>query len=66
MKQRMLVMKIWITEYIDNVPGILIGPYIKADTMIQASRIAIEHGLFVIGEIQELRHEEIKRDRVVH
>jgi hypothetical protein len=59
-------MKIWITEYIDNVPGILIGPYIKADTMIQASRIAIEHGLFVIGEIQELQHEEIIKERTVH
>ena len=59
-------MKIWITEYIDNVPGILIGPYIKADKMVQDSRIAVEHGIFVIGEIQELEHEEIKKDRIVH
>ena len=59
-------MKIWITEYIDDVPGILIGPSIKADTMIQASRIAVEHGLFVIGEIQELQHEELKKERTVH
>ena len=59
-------MKIWITEYINGSPGVLIGPYIKAETMSEASRIAIEHGLFVIGEIQELRHEEIKKDRIVH
>ena len=61
----MLVMKLWITEHV-NEDGTAIGPYIKADTMVQASRIAVEHGLFVIGEIQELEHEEIKRDRIVH
>jgi hypothetical protein len=59
-------MKIWITEYIDDVPGVLIGPYIRADSMIQASRIAIEYGLFVIGEIQELQHEDIVKKRIVH
>jgi|TARA_R110001592_G_scaffold45883_3_gene146462 hypothetical protein len=59
-------MKIWITEYIDDIPGILIGPYIKADTMIQAARIAVEHGLFVIGEIQELQHEDLKENRTIH
>ena len=59
-------MKFWITEYINGSPGVLIGPYIRAKTMSEASRIAIEHGLFVIGEIQELEHEEIKKDRIVH
>ena len=59
-------MKIWITEYINGSPGVLIGPYIKADSMLEASRIAIEHGLFVIGEIHELEHTESKEDRIVH
>ena len=50
--------KLWITEYIDAHEGIAIGPYIKADTIAQASRIAIQYGLLVLGEIQELQHEE--------
>ena len=59
-------MKIWITEYINGSPGVLIGPYIKAKTMSEASRIAIEHGLFVIGEIHELEQPDIAEDRVIH
>ncbi len=58
-------MKIWITEYIDEQTGILIGPYIKANSMLEASRLAIQHGLFVIGEIQELKHEEIFANRII-
>ena len=58
-------MKIFLTE-VEKDDRLLVGPYIKADTMIQAARIAIEHGLFVIGEIQELKHEDLKRDRVIH
>ena len=59
-------MKIWITEYINGSPGVLIGPYIKANSMSEASRIAIEHGLFVIGEIHELEHTTTEEDRIVH
>ena len=59
-------MKIWITEYINGSPGVLIGPYIKADSMLEASRIAIEHGLFVIGEIQELERTELEDERIIH
>ena len=59
-------MKIWITEYINETPGVLIGPYIKANSMLEASRIAIEHGLFVIGEIQELERAELEDERIIH
>ena len=56
----------WITEYINETPGVLIGPYIKANSMLEASRIAIEHGLFVIGEIQELERTELEDERMIH
>jgi hypothetical protein len=58
--------KLWITEYIDAHEGIAIGPYIKADTIAQASRIAIQYGLLVLGEIQELQHNEQEIKRLVH
>jgi hypothetical protein len=59
-------MKLWITEYIDVHEGTSIGPYIKADTIAKASRIAIQYGLLVLGEIQELQHEVKLEERVVH
>ena len=58
--------KLWITEYIDAHEGIAIGPYIKADTIAQANRIAIQYGLLVLGEIQELEHEVELKKKVVH
>ena len=61
----MLVMKLWITEHV-NEDGNAIGPYIKADTVAQANRIAIQYGLLVLGEIQELEHEIKIKKRVVH
>ena len=62
----MLTMKLWITEIVegDNMPGI--GPYIKADNIAQANRIAIQYGLLVLGEIQELEHEVKLEKRMVH
>jgi len=59
-------MKLWITEYIDVHEGTSIGPYIKADTIAKASRIAIQYGLLVLGEIQELQHEVKLEERKVH
>lgn len=58
--------KLWITEYIDAHEGVAIGPYIKADTIAQASRIAIQYGLLVLGEIQELEHEVELEKKLVH
>ena len=46
------------------MPGI--GPYIKADNIAQANRIAIQYGLLVLGEIQELEHEVKLEKRMVH
>ncbi len=61
----MLVMKLWITEHV-NEDGAAIGPYIKAHTVAEANRIAIQYGLLVLGEIQELEHETELKKKVVH
>ena len=58
-------MKLWITEHV-NEDGPAIGPYIKADTIAQANRIAIQYGLLVLGEIQELEHEIELEKKLVH
>ena len=58
-------MKRWITEHV-NEEGAAIGPYIKADTVAQANRIAIQYGLLVLGEIQELQHDTQLEERKVH
>ena len=58
-------MKLWITEHV-NEDGAAIGPYIKANTGAEANRIAIQYGLLVLGEIQELEHEVKIKERVVH
>lgn len=43
-----------------------IGPYIKAETVGEANRIAIQYGLLVLGEIQELQHEVKLEKKTVH
>ena len=58
-------MKLWITEHV-NEDGAAIGPYIKADTVAEANRIAIQYGLLVLGEIQELQHDTTVKKRTVH
>ena len=58
-------MKLWITEHV-NEDGPAIGPYIKANTVAEANRIAIQYGLLVLGEIQELEHEIELEKKLVH
>ena len=58
-------MKLWITEHV-NEDGAAIGPYIKAETVAEANRIAKQYGLLVLGEIQELQHDTKVKERVVH
>ena len=58
-------MKLWITEHV-NEDGAAIGPYIKAETIAEANRIAIQYGLLVLGEIQELQHEVKLEERKLH
>jgi hypothetical protein len=58
-------MKLWITEHV-NEDGAAIGPYIKAETVGEANRIAIQYGLLVLGEIQELQHEVKLEKKTVH
>ena len=57
--------KLWITEFV-NEEGSGIGPYIKANTVAEANRIAIQYGLLVLGEIQELEHEVKIEKKIVH
>jgi hypothetical protein len=57
--------KLWITEFV-NEEGIGLGPYIKAETVGEANRIAIQYGLLVLGEIQELEHEVKIEKKTVH
>jgi len=57
--------KLWITEFV-NEDGTGIGPYIKAETVAEANRIAIQYGLLVLGEIQELEHEVKIEKKTVH
>jgi len=57
--------RLWITEHV-NEEGSAIGPYIKADTIAQANRIAIQYRLMVLGEIQELQHDDSQQKRIVH
>ena len=61
----MVTMKLWITEFV-NDEGVGIGPYIKANTVAEANRIAIQYGLLVLGEIQELEHEVKIEKKMVH
>ena len=61
----MVNMKLWITEFV-NEEGVGIGPYIKANTVAEANRIAIQYGLLVLGEIQELEHEVKIEKKMVH
>lgn len=62
----METMKLWITEYVDMDDRTSIGPYIKAETVGEANRIAIQYGLLVLGEIQELQHEVKLEKKTVH
>ena len=58
-------MKLWITEHV-NEDGAAIGPYIKAETVGEANRIAIQYGLLVLGEIQELQHDTTVKKKTIH
>ncbi len=57
--------RLWITEHV-NEDGAAIGPYIKAETVAEANRIAIQYGLLVLGEIQELQNDIQLEERKVH
>jgi len=58
-------MKIFLTEVMkDN--QLLIGPYIKAETIDKAIDIADMYALVVIGELYELKHELPPKQEVIH
>ena len=58
-------MKIFLTEVLkDNKT--LIGPYIKAETLDKATKIAYMYALTLIGEIFELEHELPQYKETIH
>ncbi len=58
-------MKIFLTEVLkDNKT--LIGPYIKAETLDKATKIADMYALTLIGEIFELEHELPQYKETIH
>ena len=58
-------MKIFLTEVIkDDQP--LIGPYIKAEDMDKAIKIADMYALTIIGELHELSHNLPKKKETIH
>ena len=63
--QTTIMTRLWITEHV-NEDGAAIGPYIKAETVAEANRIAIQYGLLVLGEIQVLQHDIQLEERKVH
>jgi|TARA_A100000171_G_C2015307_1_gene88418 hypothetical protein len=58
-------MKIFLTE-IDGPfkQGLLVGPYIKADTFAEAKKIAEDHDLILVGELHELIVEDKVKDTI--
>ena len=58
-------MKIFLTEVMkDN--KMLVGPYIKAQTMHEAIEIADMYALVVVGELHELKHELPIKKQTIH
>jgi|TARA_R100001086_G_C11639876_1_gene204242 hypothetical protein len=58
-------MKIFLTEVVkDNQP--LIGPYIKAESMDKAIKIADMYALTIIGELHELTHTLPNIEETIH
>jgi hypothetical protein len=58
-------MKIFLTEVVkDDKP--LIGPYIKAESMDKAIKIADMYALTIIGEVHELHHHLPDKKETVH
>ena len=58
-------MKIFLTEVIKDNEA-LIGPYIKANDMTEALKIADMYALTLVGEIHELSHQLPIKGEVIH
>jgi uncharacterized protein YdeI (BOF family) len=60
-------MKIFLTEVNDIVENKrFIGPYIKAQSVEEAEKIAYEHELILVGELHELITEQEEAKRIIH
>jgi hypothetical protein len=52
------------TDPLDNKK--FIGPYIRAESLAEAEKIAYEYELILVGELHELRTEEEEPKKVIH
>ena len=60
-------MKIFLTEINDPFGDKkFIGPYIRAESLAEAEKIAYEYELILVGELHELRTEEEEPKKVIH
>jgi hypothetical protein len=58
-------MKIFLTEVLKD-DKLLVGPYIRANDINEAIKIADMYALTVIGELFELSYELPKKEKVIH
>jgi hypothetical protein len=60
-------MRIFLTEITDPLDNKkFIGPYIRAESLAEAEKIAYEYQLILVGELHELRTEEEEPKKVIH
>jgi len=60
-------MKIFLTEIDDETQNKkFVGPYIEADTLEEAEKIAYEYELQVVGELHKLIVDEEEPVRTLH
>ena len=60
-------MKIFLTEIDDEAQNKkFVGPYIEADTLEEAEKIAYEYELQVVGELHKLIVDEEEPVRTLH
>ncbi len=51
---------IYATEFLDDDPRVILGPFIKATTYKEAQTIAEYYGLIIIGEVTDFVPKEKK------
>ena len=45
--------RIYATEFLDDDPRVVLGPFIKAGTYKEAQILAEHYGLIIVGEVTE-------------
>jgi len=44
---------IYATEFVDDDPRVVLGPFIKAETYKEAQNLAEHYGLIIVGEVTD-------------